>query len=266
LKKDILRAAGHPDILPNETVAKNAAIIEDLLYDRFANYKSNVLKLLKNLKNKHIILGGEYPTFADYLINRQFTKEELKQNIFTLDQTKHQIRMLYRNLFSGYLSDIDNMQEIVNAIEDSCFRYAKSKIDTTIITDDNLWLDTGFYYSYTLVCGQIISFINVNSATCRNYGTNIYRRIKEGRINLKNIAFMTPYELCPESSQKERDSISIRLQQKIELKESSLFECPHCRTRRCSYKEVQKRALDEPASYICTCLNPDCGRQFSGRN
>ena len=37
----------------------------------------------------------------------------------------------------------------------------------------------------------------------------------------------------------------------------SLYECPRCSAHKHTYKEIQKRALDEPTNLVCTCL--ECG-------
>jgi DNA-directed RNA polymerase subunit M/transcription elongation factor TFIIS len=57
----------------------------------------------------------------------------------------------------------------------------------------------------------------------------------------------------------------MRAEQKVAEKESNLFRCPHCGMRRCTYLEVQRRSLDEAPDYLCRCLNPQCGRRFTGR-
>ena len=63
----------------------------------------------------------------------------------------------------------------------------------------------------------------------------------------------------------ERAEIAARSAQRVVAKESAIFACPHCKERRCTYTEVQRRSLDEPPDYICVCLNERCRRQFTGR-
>ena len=41
---------------------------------------------------------------------------------------------------------------------------------------------------------------------------------------------------------------------------SDLYQCPRCSTRKCTFKEVMLRAIDEPLAVKCTCKN--CGLKF----
>ena len=49
----------------------------------------------------------------------------------------------------------------------------------------------------------------------------------------------------------------LRVQKDEELQACSLYECPRCRARKHTYREVQQRAIDEPTNVKCTCLQ--CG-------
>lgn len=41
---------------------------------------------------------------------------------------------------------------------------------------------------------------------------------------------------------------------------SDLYECPRCNVKRCTFKEVMLRAIDEPLAVKCVCEN--CGLRF----
>ena len=69
-------------------------------------------------------------------------------------------------------------------------------------------------------------------------------------------------ELCPQATAVERAEIQKRAVQKVEEKVSELFRCPHCGARRSTYREVQRRGLDEPPDYLCFCQA--CKRRFNG--
>ena len=52
-----------------------------------------------------------------------------------------------------------------------------------------------------------------------------------------------------------------RLSQKVEKTVSRLYTCPRCKKKRCSWREVQMRSCDEPATIRCRCL--ECDHEFS---
>jgi DNA-directed RNA polymerase subunit M/transcription elongation factor TFIIS len=41
---------------------------------------------------------------------------------------------------------------------------------------------------------------------------------------------------------------------------SDLYKCPRCSTKKCTFKEVMLRAIDEPLAVKCVCQN--CGLRF----
>lgn len=78
----------------------------------------------------------------------------------------------------------------------------------------------------------------------------IIKKINNKDIEPKKIAYL-----------KESDLIPIKESKIKEKKGSDLFECPKCGKRNVTIKEIQKRAADEPADQIITCL--ECGNVWS---
>jgi DNA-directed RNA polymerase subunit M/transcription elongation factor TFIIS len=71
---------------------------------------------------------------------------------------------------------------------------------------------------------------------------------------------MTHQEMCPDKwktliEQKIKRDKS-RLHTNIEAS-TDLFTCKKCRSKKCTYYELQTRSADEPATIFITCL--DCG-------
>ena len=62
----------------------------------------------------------------------------------------------------------------------------------------------------------------------------------------------------------ERAEIERRSAQRVAVNECTMFKCPYCRARRCTYIERQRRAADEGRDYDCTCLA--CGLLFRGND
>jgi DNA-directed RNA polymerase subunit M/transcription elongation factor TFIIS len=88
-------------------------------------------------------------------------------------------------------------------------------------------------------------------------------KILAGEWHPQALGAMTADQLCPQAGEAERSLIGRRSLQKVDEKVSSLFSCPQCRARRCTYRQVQIGAADEPSTFMCTCLS--CGANFEGR-
>ena len=90
----------------------------------------------------------------------------------------------------------------------------------------------------------------------------LLEKIKSGELTPQTVAFMTHQELQP-------DHWKTLIEQKIKRDASKfttniqastdMFTCRKCKSKRCTYYELQTRSADEPATIFITCL--DCGKQ-----
>jgi len=99
----------------------------------------------------------------------------------------------------------------------------------------------------------------------RNLSPDILLAINSGEISPQNLAFMTHQEMNPERwnnliQQKTKRDAS-RFYTKIEAS-TDMYTCKKCRSKRCTYYEMQTRSADESATIFVTCL--DCGKHFRG--
>jgi transcription elongation factor S-II len=91
----------------------------------------------------------------------------------------------------------------------------------------------------------------------------LLEQLKSGEITVQTLAFMTHQELNP-------DRWSKLIEQKIKRDASKftvnvqastdMFTCKKCRSKKCTYYELQTRSADEPATIFVTCL--DCGKHW----
>ena len=91
----------------------------------------------------------------------------------------------------------------------------------------------------------------------------LLEQVQSGEITPQSLAFMTHQELQP----KQWDLL---IQRKIKRDASKyvdntqastdMFTCKKCRSKRCTYYELQTRSADEPATIFVTCL--DCGKHW----
>ena len=99
----------------------------------------------------------------------------------------------------------------------------------------------------------------------RNLSPDILSAIHSGELAVQTFAFMTHQEMNPERwailiQQKSKRDAS-RFDTKIEAS-TDMYTCKKCRSKRCTYYEMQTRSADEPATIFVTCL--DCGKHFRG--
>jgi transcription elongation factor S-II len=88
-------------------------------------------------------------------------------------------------------------------------------------------------------------------------------QIKQNEITPQIIAFMTHQELNPShwrvfiDRKIKRDAS--KYTSNIEAS-TDMFTCKKCKSKRCTYYELQTRSADEPATIFVTCL--DCGKHW----
>ena len=92
---------------------------------------------------------------------------------------------------------------------------------------------------------------------------DLVEQVKTGEITPQTLAFMTHQELNPGRWSK-------LIEQKIKRDASKfttnvqastdMFTCKKCRSKKCTYYELQTRSADEPATIFVTCL--DCGKHW----
>jgi len=88
-------------------------------------------------------------------------------------------------------------------------------------------------------------------------------QLKTGETKPNIFAFMTHQEMKPERwatliQQKIKRDAS-RFETNIEAS-TDMFTCKKCKSKRCTYYELQTRSADEPSTIFITCL--DCGKHW----
>lgn len=91
----------------------------------------------------------------------------------------------------------------------------------------------------------------------------IINRIRSDHMTPQQLAFMTHQEMYPElwkeliEQKMKRDES--KMTQRLEAS-TDMFTCKKCKSKRCTYYELQTRSADEPATIFVTCL--DCGKNW----
>lgn len=87
---------------------------------------------------------------------------------------------------------------------------------------------------------------------------NFLTLVQNDKIDIKNIANMSVYDIFPENWKETLELKSKKDKLKYELKPEAMtdaFKCRKCGSRSTSYYEVQTRSADEPMTQFITCLN-----------
>ena len=84
-----------------------------------------------------------------------------------------------------------------------------------------------------------------------------------GTITFKDFALITHQEMEPSKwkvmMEKQSKRVESLFTNQIEAS-TDMFKCKKCKSKRCTYYELQTRSADEPATIFVTCL--DCGKNW----
>tara|TARA_B100000035_G_scaffold315065_1_gene333729 strand:+ start:2663 stop:3172 length:510 start_codon:yes stop_codon:yes gene_type:complete len=92
---------------------------------------------------------------------------------------------------------------------------------------------------------------------------SLQKKLQSKEITPQNLAFMTHQEMDPAHwkvliEQKiKRDSN--KFNKKVQAS-TDMFTCRKCKSKNCTFYELQTRSADEPATIFVTCL--DCGKNW----
>ena len=156
------------------------------------------------------------------------------------------------NVQQKLFDKIGSNQKISINLEKAVFNYAiKESTQRKIIKK---WENPHFVQLY---CDRLRTiFANIEN-------TDIIKQLQTSELTSSNFVFMTHQEMNPERWSK-------LIQQKIKRDASKfntnieastdMFTCKKCKSKKCTYYELQTRSADEPATIFITCL--DCGKHW----
>jgi len=87
--------------------------------------------------------------------------------------------------------------------------------------------------------------------------------IRSGEVGPETFAFMTHLEMNPEQwkdrIEKKIKRDRLKFTNNVEAS-TDMFSCSRCKSKKCTYYEMQTRSADEPTTVFVTCLN--CGKNW----
>jgi transcription elongation factor S-II len=92
---------------------------------------------------------------------------------------------------------------------------------------------------------------------------NLMQMVASGEIKAHELAFMTHHEMLPDKWDELIKAKSIRDKSKFETNIEAMtdtFTCRKCKSKKCSYMQLQTRSADEAMTVYVTCC--ECGNRW----
>lgn len=160
--------------------------------------------------------------------------------------------VLFRNNISLKLKEIIKNEKIAKELETGIYDYATKEANTWKIIIR--WDNPNFVQLYSDRLRSI--YINLKNK-------KLLVKLQKGQINGSTLAFMTHQEMNPDHWKELIDKKRKRDENKYnntQQASTDMFTCKKCKSKRCTYYELQTRSADEPATIFVTCL--DCGKNW----
>lgn len=161
-----------------------------------------------------------------------------------------------------------SLADVARRLERGCYNRALEQCKESADNHKRRWDSEMFVAVYSGRVATLLANLDCDGGVASHLGDggappHALAKILAGEWHPLALGAMTADQLCPQAGEAERSLIGRRSLQKVAEKVSSLFSCPQCRARRCTYRQVQIGAADEPSTFMCTCLA--CGTNFEGR-
>ena len=158
----------------------------------------------------------------------------------------------FRKEIKKYIFSKVQDNKIANNVEKSIFNFSiKKAIEMKVVRK---WDNESF----------VIIYMNKFKMIFHNLKNDIIvEKLKQNVIKPHEVSFMTHVELLPEKWKQEIQDKKLRLENKFFPKiEASTdnFTCGKCKTKACTYYQLQTRSADEPMTTFVTCTQ--CGNRW----
>ena len=164
-----------------------------------------------------------------------------------------------RNKFLLLLETLGINMKTAEKIEESIVYYTiKSAFSRRV---QQSWDNPIFRKIYVNKCRSLYTNLDNTSYIQNN---NLITKVKQSNeFDIDNIASMSYQELFPEIWKKMMDEKYKREKLLYEEKQEAMtdqFKCARCKSRKCTYYELQTRSADEAMTIFITCIN--CGNRW----
>ena len=206
------------------------------------------------------IVEDEFDTTQD-VIDIEECEEEVQDEL--LDMDKHIIEETEesKNLrlqCKKILHTILQKDDLVNDLEEAILLYTIEKCKEKRV--QRKWSNVIFKKIYVNKVRSIYTNLDSNSYV---KNTNFLEKIKNGSIQITQLPTMTFQEIFPEHWKKLIDEKYKKEKILYEEKQEAMtdqYKCGRCKSRKCTYYELQTRSADESMTIFITCIN--CGNRW----
>lgn len=189
--------------------------------------------------------------------------EEVHDELLDIDIDKHVIEETEesKNLrlqCKKILHTILKKDEFVNDLEEAIVLYTIKKCKEKRI--QRKWSNVTFKKIYVNKVRSIYTNLDSNSYV---ENTNFLDKIKNGSIQITQLPTMSFQEIFPEHWKKLMDEKYKKEKILYEEKQEAMtdqYKCGRCKSRKCTYYELQTRSADESMTIFITCIN--CGNRW----
>lgn len=153
---------------------------------------------------------------------------------------------------------LDLPMKIIQYIEKGIYNCVIDKCNANSIIP--IWENSEFNDMYISKSKSIYSNLNTK---CYVGNKGLLEKVKTGKINPYELAFLESYKLYPEKWNdiiEEKAKMDKMLKESLKESATDLFQCSRCKKRKTIYCEVQTRSSDEPMTKFITCL--ECGYKW----
>ena len=155
------------------------------------------------------------------------------------------------NVFNKLYELIKN-EEFSRKLEEGVYEFAEKEANSLKLVIK--WDNPHFTQLYTDRIRSI--YMNLKNE-------DLVSHINSGEITGESLACMTHQEMNPQQWKELIDKKRKRDENKYTNNtqaSTDMFTCRKCKSKRCTYYELQTRSADEPATIFITCL--DCGKNW----
>lgn len=158
----------------------------------------------------------------------------------------------FREKIRTKLASIIEDATISTNLEKGIFNYAIKEANTRKIVKK--WENPSFAQIYMDRLRTI--YVNIKNQ-------DLLLQLKNNELAPQTVAFMTHQELNPsrwatlieQKIKRDASKFTTNIQASTDM-----FTCKKCKSKKCTYYELQTRSADEPATIFVTCL--DCGKHW----
>lgn len=193
---------------------------------------------------------------VDIIVDEEDEKESDIVTKDILDDTEYSIEIRSK-IVSTFTKLFDN-ELLSNSIEEAIIQFSKEKAEKERIPRN--WENMLFRKIYLNKARSLYTNLNTDSYV---KNPNFKRKLVDGKIKPEDIPSLTFQQVFPEHWKEMMDEKYKKEKMLYEEKPEAMttqYKCGRCKSRKCTYYELQTRSADESMTIFITCIT--CGNRW----